>query len=134
MFLIKSIICNLERTEFLWDFLQMSSVGAVEPSDHQNEINVLLRHQFCDGILSLLCRVADGIEFRIMFTQDCGAEFLEHSHFEQSSDLLGLALIHGGLVSQADLLQVDVRVEAFGYCVLESTEEFFLVAALQNIL
>ena len=42
------------------------------------------------------------------------AEFLSHGRLEPALDLLGFASQHGGLVGDADGLQMDIRIKAFG--------------------
>mmetsp|Transcript_19152 Transcript_19152/g.26372 ORF Transcript_19152/g.26372 Transcript_19152/m.26372 type:complete len:358 (-) Transcript_19152:291-1364(-) len=121
------------HSEFVRDLLEVRRVGAVEAAHHQHEGQVLVGHQVRHGVLPLLRGVADGVELCVVLRQVCRAVLLQHGDLQQAADLLGLPLVHGGLVGQPDLGEVFVRVEAGRHGVLELAHELLLVAAVGDV-
>ena len=59
--------------------------------------------------------------------------FLDHGPPKAVLHFLGFASEHRGLISHADRLQVNVRIEALRISAFELFQELLLVAAVQNV-
>ena len=88
----------------------MGGVGGVETTDHHHQIQGFI-HEGEHGVLTFLGGVADGVEGEEVVVQLGRTVFAQHGAFEQASDLLGLALQHGGLVGHPQTFEVPIGIE-----------------------
>ena len=113
-------------------FGQMRGVGGIVAADDQEEVH-RFAEQFFQGVLAFLGGAANCVEKAEMAVQLVGAEALDHGVLDAALHFLGFAAEHGGLVGDADGLQVDVRIEAGGISAFESLQKFLFVAAVEDV-
>ena len=125
----------------LRDLEQVRGVRRVEPSHDQDEVQVRLGRvvvhvaKFVDGVLSDLRGVAYGVELVVVVVDQVRAVLAHHRLLQKLADGPRLLLVHGGLVGQADLLQVLVRIKVRAARLAELLHERlrgFLVAFLRR--
>ena len=92
-----------------------------------------LLQQLFQGVLPILRRAADGVEETKVAVDFGLAVFLHHGPAQAPLHFFGLAAEHGGLVGDADGLQVNVGIEAVGIRAFELLQEGRLVAAVDHV-
>src|SRR5258708_941444 len=89
--------------------------------------------QFLEGILSVLGCAANCVEKTEMLVNLRFAVLLGHRPAQPPLHFFCFAAQHGGLVCDADRLQMNVRVESLGTGALEFLEEFRLAAPVEYV-
>mmetsp|Transcript_88086 Transcript_88086/g.247654 ORF Transcript_88086/g.247654 Transcript_88086/m.247654 type:complete len:271 (+) Transcript_88086:478-1290(+) len=95
---------------------------------------VLSAKHFVHRVLPLLGRVTNRVEGHVVIVDTLRPELLDHHALEKLPDEFGLALHHRGLVSDTELVKVDVGVKAISHRLLELRHEFLAVPAAKDVL
>jgi hypothetical protein len=114
-------------------FCEVRGVGGIVAADDDEEVE-RFGEEFLEGVLTVLRGAADGIEESEMLGELVGAVASGDGATDAALDLFGLAAEHGGLVGDADCLEVDIGVEAIGIGALEFLEKLLFVAAVDDVI
>mmetsp|Transcript_9923 Transcript_9923/g.14819 ORF Transcript_9923/g.14819 Transcript_9923/m.14819 type:complete len:243 (-) Transcript_9923:40-768(-) len=85
------------------------------------------------SILPLLGSIADGVERDVMVVDFLRSVSLDHRTLDELTDKLGLSFEHRGLICNADLHQIDVRVKSRRHDLRELLHEFVLRNRAENV-
>lgn len=123
-------VADEEGGELLFaDFDEVGGVRAVVSADDEKEVHGFAEH-FEESVLAFLSGSADGIEdLEVGGRAIAGGDGVANA----ALDLLGFAFEHGGLVSDADALEMEVGIEAFGDGVGEALQEGCAIAAVADV-
>ena len=118
--------------DFFAEFGEVGGVGGVVAADDEEEVHGFGEHGG-EGVLALLGGSADGVEEAEVFLGALGAVAVGDGFFDAALDFFGFAAEHGGLVGDADALEVEVGVEVFAGGTAEALEEGGFIAAVSDV-
>src|SRR6185437_1337803 len=113
-------------------FRKMRGVGGIVAADDDEQIHRFTQ-KLLERVLAVLRGAANRIEETKMISDFSFAIFLNHGVLDAALDFLGFAAEHGGLIGDADGLEMLIGIEPRGVGAFEFFEEFVFVAAVQNV-
>src|SRR4029077_12022788 len=111
----------------------MGCVRTIITPDDQQEIHWHIE-QFSQRILSLLCCAADGIEKSKILLRKLGPVSIDNRPSNAPLHFFRFAAEHGGLICDANGLQMHVGIEPRWIGPLELLEERLFVAAVPDVI